>query len=107
MPLDLGRLFLYPLYVVYVATFWCRINFSVQMEMIVMGEDGTASSTALLRTVPTLERKLSHREAQEFLKSLVRDKWLKEEVRRKRKIREGEGREMRCYVHPLAASRCL
>ena len=53
----------------------------VQLEMVVLSESGTASSTDLLRTVPSLERKLTHRDAQAFLKSLCRDKWLKEKVK--------------------------
>lgn len=48
--------------------------------MVVLSDDGTASSTDLLRTVPTLERKLTHRDAQTFLKNIVRDKWFKEKV---------------------------
>ena len=52
----------------------------VQLEIVVMSESGTASSTDLLRTVPSLERKLTHRDAQAFLKNLCRDKWLKEKV---------------------------
>lgn len=48
--------------------------------MVVLSEDGIVSSTDLLRTVPTLERKLTHGDAQTFLKSLVRDKWFKEQV---------------------------
>lgn len=47
-----------------------------------LSEDGMVSSTDLLRTVPTLERKLTHNDAQTFLKSLVRDKWFKEQVSR-------------------------
>ena len=53
----------------------------VQLEMVVMSESGTASSTDLLRAVPSLERKLTHRDAQAFLKNLCRDKWLKEKVK--------------------------
>jgi hypothetical protein len=52
--------------------------FDKALEMVVMSESGTASSTDLLRTVPSLERKLTHRDAQAFLKNLCRDKWLKE-----------------------------
>lgn len=48
--------------------------------MVVLSDDGTASSTDLLHTVPTLERKLTHRDAQTFLKNIVRDKWFKEKV---------------------------
>lgn len=65
------------------------INFSLavcyyiilQLEMIVTSENGMASSTDVLRIVPNLERKLTHREAQTFLKNLCKDMWLKEKVR--------------------------
>ena len=51
-----------------------------QLEMVVLSEDGCASSTDLLHTVPKLERKMTHREAQTFLKNTVKDKWFKEQV---------------------------
>ena len=52
-----------------------------KVEMMVLGEDGRASSTLLLRAVPSLKRKLSHLDAQTFLRALVRDKWFEELVR--------------------------
>ena len=48
---------------------------------MVLGEDGCASSTLLLRAVPSLKRKLSQSDAQTFLRALVRDKWFEEPVR--------------------------
>ena len=51
-----------------------------QMEQLVMSEEGLAPSTALLHEVSSLERKIKYRDAEEFLKTLVRDKWLEEVV---------------------------
>ena len=48
--------------------------------MMVLSDKGTVSSTRVLQAVPSLERKISHRDAQTFLTNLCRDKWLKEEV---------------------------
>lgn len=48
--------------------------------MIVLSDSGTASSTRILQEVPSLERKVTHRDAQTFLANLCRDKWLKQEV---------------------------
>lgn len=43
--------------------------------------EGLASSTVLLNASSQMERKITHRDAQAFLKSLVKDKWLSEVVR--------------------------
>ena len=45
-----------------------------------MEGEGLASSTALLNASAQMERKITRRDAQTFLKSLVRDKWLSEVV---------------------------
>ena len=45
-----------------------------------LSDSGTASSTRILQEVPSLERKVTHRDAQIFLANLCRDKWLKQEV---------------------------
>lgn len=69
----------------YICLFLTLVIFSyiniLQLEMIVMSDSGVASSTDLLRISQNLERKLTHRDTQAFLKKLCRDKWLKENVR--------------------------
>ena len=45
-----------------------------------MEGEGLASSTALLNASAQMERKITRRDAQTFLKSLVKDKWLSEVV---------------------------
>ena len=50
------------------------------MEQLVVEGEGLASSTALLNASAQMERKITRRDAQTFLKSLVRDKWLSEVV---------------------------
>ena len=51
-----------------------------QMEQLVLSDDGLAPSTALLNSVSSLQRKLTYKDAQSFLKTLVTDKWLTEVV---------------------------
>ena len=53
----------------------------VQMEQLVLEGEGLASSTVLLNASSQMERKITHRDAQAFLKSLVKDKWLSEVVK--------------------------
>lgn len=50
------------------------------MEQLVVEGEGLASSTALLNASAQIERKITRRDAQTFLKSLVKDKWLSEVV---------------------------
>ena len=47
-----------------------------------MEGEGLASSTVLLNASSQMERKITHRDAQAFLKSLVKEKWLSEVVRK-------------------------
>lgn len=51
--------------------------FKTVLELIV-GEDTGVSSNVLLRAVDSMERKLSKRAAQEFLRDLVKEEWLHE-----------------------------
>ncbi len=51
-----------------------------QLELVVESEDGLASSTDLLHVVSSLQRKLSYKDAQAFLRVLAGDKWLDEVV---------------------------
>lgn len=50
------------------------------MEQLVVEGEGLASSTALLNASAQMERKITRRDAQTFLKALVKDKWLSEVV---------------------------
>jgi len=55
--------------------------FNKVMEHLVLEGEGLASSTVLLNASSQMERKITHRDAQAFLKSLVKDKWLSEVVK--------------------------
>lgn len=47
-------------------------------EYLVLEGEGSVDSMTLLHMAATLERKLSQKAAQEFLETLVLDKWLHE-----------------------------
>ena len=53
---------------------------SVQVEHLLADNDGLATSTSLLNATTELERKLTARAAQEFLKVLIEQKWLEQVV---------------------------
>lgn len=59
---------------------WDPITLLFQLELIVLSEDGLASSTDILHVVSSLERKITYKDAQAFLKVLAGDKWLDEVV---------------------------
>lgn len=50
--------------------------YTAQVEHLLADNDGLATSTSLLNATTELERKLSASAAQEFLKDLVKQKWL-------------------------------
>ena len=52
----------------------------LQMEQLVVEGEGLASSIALLNVSAQMERKITQRDAQTFIKALVKDKWLSEVV---------------------------
>ena len=56
------------------------------MECLISKGDGEASSTSLLNNTTDMERKITAKDAEKFLKTLVKDKWLDEVVSTKCKL---------------------
>ena len=54
--------------------------FFVQVEHLLAENDGLATSTTLLNATTELERKLTAKAAQDFLRVLKKEKWLEEVV---------------------------
>lgn len=52
--------------------------FNKVVEFLVLSDDGTVPSTEVLNATTALDRKISYRDAQTFLKQLLTDKWLAE-----------------------------
>lgn len=52
----------------------------LQVEHLLAENDGLATSTTLLNATTELERKLTAKAAQDFLRVLKKDKWLEEVV---------------------------
>ena len=54
--------------------------FPIQMEHLLADNDGLATSSALLNATTEMERKLSATAAQQFIKLLLKEKWLEQVV---------------------------
>ena len=67
------------------------------MEHLLADNDGLATSTSLLNATTELERKLTARAAQDFIKVLVKQKWLEPVV-----SEEGEVKVV-VLIHGVAA----
>lgn len=52
--------------------------FNKVLEQLVQSEDGIAASTALLHSTSQMERKITYKDAQAFLKTLKEEQWLEE-----------------------------
>ena len=57
---------------------WCV--FPLQVEHLLADNDGLATSSALLNATTDMERKLSATAAQQFIKLLLKEKWLEQVV---------------------------
>jgi hypothetical protein len=54
--------------------------FPLQVEHLLADNDGLATSSALLNATTEMERKLSATAAQQFIKLLLKEKWLEQVV---------------------------
>ena len=70
----------------------------LQVEHLLAENDGLATSTTLLNATTELERKLTAKAAQDFLRVLKKDKWL-EEVVSVRSVDECSAAELHKWHH--------